>query len=63
MHVYAEMNGWEQSKAMADAEGIFNTVKRILHRANSEGISTMEASNQIAEDRIESVGRLKRFHL
>ena len=63
MHVYAEMNGWEQSKAMADAEGIFNTVKRILHRANSEGISTTEASNQIAEDRIESVGRLKRFHL
>jgi leucine dehydrogenase len=63
MNVYAELHGWPAEKAMADTEGIFNTVKQIVHRSQVEGVSSLTASNTIAEERIEAVGRLKRFHL
>ncbi len=63
MNVYAELHGWPPEKAMADTEGIFNTVKQILHRSQVEGMNSLEAANKIAEERIEAVGRLKQFHL
>lgn len=61
--VYSELMGWPRQKALDDAENIFNTVKRVLHRARAEGVSTVVASNRLAEDRIEAVAKLKRLRV
>ena len=63
MSVYAELRHWPAEKAMSDAEGVFNNVKRVLHKAQAEGVSTIEASNRLAEERIEAVARIKRLHV
>ena len=63
MNVYAELRGWPPGKAMEDAQGIFDTVKRVLHKATTEGTTTIEASNRLAEERIEAVARISRLHV
>jgi leucine dehydrogenase len=63
LSVYAELRSWPHAKAMSDAENVFNTVKRILHKAQAESISTILASNRLAEERIEAVAAIKRLHV
>jgi leucine dehydrogenase len=63
MSVHAELKGHPHEKAMSDSEGIFNTVKRVLHKAQAEGISTINASNKVAEERIEAVARISRLRV
>ncbi|HHO52468.1 MAG TPA: hypothetical protein ENK18_16765 [Deltaproteobacteria bacterium] len=63
MSVYAELRGWPGEKAMDDAENVFNTVKRVLHKAQGEGVSTITASNRLAEERIEAVAHLQRVRI
>jgi leucine dehydrogenase len=63
IHVYAELRGFPTEKAMSDANLIFDTVKRVINKAKSLGITTTEASNQVAEERMEQVARIKRLHL
>ncbi|MEQ1501453.1 MAG: Glu/Leu/Phe/Val dehydrogenase dimerization domain-containing protein [Myxococcota bacterium] len=63
MSVYAELRGWPSEKAMSDAENVFNTVKRVLHKAVAEGLSTITASNRLAEERIEAVARVSRLRV
>ena len=63
INVNAELQGTAREKAMQDAASIFNTVKAVINKAKSAGITTTEASNQLAEERIEAVARLRRFHL
>ncbi len=63
MSVYSELVGWPREKALDDAENIFNTVKRVLHRARIEGVSTVTASNRLAVERLESVAQLKRLRV
>jgi len=59
--VYAELKGWTRQKAMDDTAGIFETTKRLLNLAKSEGCSPFLAANRIAEERIESLGRIQRL--
>jgi leucine dehydrogenase len=63
MNVYAELQGWPAGKAMDDAEGIFNTVKRVLHKAQTEGLTTIVASNRLAEERIELAAEVQRMRV
>ncbi|NCG19262.1 MAG: leucine dehydrogenase [Rhodobacterales bacterium] len=63
MSVYSELRGWPADKAMDDAGKIFTTVKSILSKANADGISSIQASNRIAEARIESVAKLQRLRV
>ena len=44
-------------------EGFYNTLSEIFHRSNKENISTNEASDREAEDRILKIGELKTFYL
>ena len=48
---------------MSDASLIFDTVKRVINKAKAQGITTTEASNKVAEERMDQVARLRRFHL
>jgi leucine dehydrogenase len=61
INVYSELKGLPAAQAMADAGNIFNTVKKVLNASKAMGITSIAASNQIAEDRIETVSRLKRL--
>jgi leucine dehydrogenase len=61
--VYYELRSWPADKALHDAGAIYHTVKNVLHKAKAEGISTIEASNRIAEARIEQVAAIKRLHV
>ncbi|MCB9779085.1 MAG: Glu/Leu/Phe/Val dehydrogenase [Alphaproteobacteria bacterium] len=63
INVYSELKRTPREHAMAEAENIFNTVKAVINRAKTSGITTTEASNALAEARIEQVARLQRFHL
>ncbi len=63
IHVYSELKGFPVEKAMSDASLIFDTVKRVINKAKSLGITTTDASNQVAEERMEQVARLQRLHL
>ncbi|MBX2800913.1 MAG: leucine dehydrogenase [Myxococcales bacterium] len=63
MSVYAELRSFPAEKAMSDAEQVFNTVKRVLRKAEDEGVSTITASNRLAEERIEAVAHLQRLRV
>ncbi|MEL6346285.1 MAG: Glu/Leu/Phe/Val dehydrogenase [Myxococcota bacterium] len=63
IQVHAELKGLPVEIAMDEASNIFNTVKRIINKARSQKISTTMASNQVAQERIEAVSRLKQLHL
>lgn len=63
IQVYAELKGLPTETAMEEASNIFNTVKQIINKARTQKITSTAASNQVAEERIEQIGRLKRLHL
>ena len=63
INVYSELKRLPAEMAMDDASNIFTTVKQIVNKARALGITTTAASNQIAEERINAVARLKRLHL
>ncbi len=61
--VSGELHGYPAAKAMSDSANIFNTIKRVLNKAQQEGTTTITASNRVAEERIESVARINRIHV
>lgn len=61
INVYSEIQGAPREKALRDAENIFFTLKSIFSLAAERGITTAEASNLVAEERIRSVGGLASF--
>lgn len=63
MSVNAELHGYPADQAMADAQGIYNNVKNVLHKAQADRVTTMVASNHIARDRIEAVANIQRLHV
>jgi leucine dehydrogenase len=63
INVYSELRATGRDKAMGDAANIFNTLKRVINKAKSEGTTTIKAANRVAEERIERVAQLKRMHV
>jgi len=63
INVDCERMGWSHEKAMDDTASIFDTVKKVLNKAEADNVSTILASNRIAEERIENVAKLKRLHV
>jgi leucine dehydrogenase len=63
INVANEIEGYNRDKALKQAEGIYHILKEILQLAKAENLPTSEASNRVAERRIEAVARLKRMHV
>ena len=63
INVHAEFKGWPLGKAMDDAASIYNTVKSVVLKAKAEGVTTILASNRMAEDRIEAVAQVQRMQI
>ena len=63
INVYAEIQGWPAERSLRKAGEIYNTLLRILELATVEGITTAEASDRVAERRMEDVQYLHRTEL
>ena len=61
INVYTELTHAPLEKGMNDAEGIYGRLMQVFKVARDKGITTVEASNQVAEERIVTLGRLKQF--
>ncbi len=55
INVYAEIQGWPAERSLRKAGEIYNTLIRILELAEAEGITTAEAADKVAEQRMEDV--------
>jgi leucine dehydrogenase len=63
INVYNEMIGYDEKKVFRQIDGIFDTLIEIFTLAQQKGISTNDASKQLAEDRIISARKLKTKNL
>ena len=63
INVYAEIQGWPAERSLRKAGEIYNTLLRILELAEAEGITTADASDKVAEQRMEEVRYLHRTEL
>lgn len=55
MNVASEVDGYESSKVMRQAEGIYDITMNILNISADRNILTIDASNEIAEERLKKV--------
>jgi valine dehydrogenase (NAD+) len=58
IQVADEIHGFNFERAKLRATKIFDTTKRILQLADSEGISPATAADRLAEQRMTDIGRL-----
>ncbi|MGM0669491.1 MAG: Leu/Phe/Val dehydrogenase [Gemmatimonadota bacterium] len=63
INVYAEIEGWPAERSLRKAGEIYNTLLRILELAEAEAITSAEAADRVAEQRIAEVGYLHRTEL
>lgn len=65
IQVYDELDpqGFSFERAKARATGIFDTTLAVLERAAGEHVTTAEAADRQAEQRMRDVGRLAQIHL
>lgn len=59
MNVYQELQGYDAEAARSKAAGIYDTLLDIFKQADDEGMTTIQASNKIAEDRINASRKMK----
>lgn len=59
INCYAEVTGQSSAWAMTKAEEIYNTIYRIIDRAQQETTPAYAIANKIAEERIASIGNVK----
>jgi leucine dehydrogenase len=60
INVYVEMEGYVRERALRMAEGIYNTTERVINISREQGITTAEAADRFAEERIQKIGNVKR---
>lgn len=54
-----ELRGYDAERTLAQVEGIYHTLRRLFQSAKLERITTSEAANRLAEERIRRVDRIK----
>lgn len=62
INVASELEGYREDKALAQAEGIYDVIMKILQISEKKKIPTYEASNHIAEERLSSVGKISNIY-
>jgi len=60
INVANELEGYNQERALNQARGVYDILKRVFQLAADESIPTYEAANRLAMERIESLGRIRR---
>jgi leucine dehydrogenase len=62
INVYNELEGYSRERALKQAEGIYDTILKIFKISGSESIPTYEASNRLAEQRLNAIGRIRNIY-
>lgn len=62
INVANELEGYSQVRALKQADGIYDSVKRVLTIAQEKNITTVEAANQVVEERLRAIGSTKRIY-
>jgi leucine dehydrogenase len=62
MNVANELEGYQEERALKQAEGIYDILHAIFALVKKENIPTSVAANKLAEARIESVARIKQIY-
>ena len=60
INVYVEMEGYVRDRALRMAEGIYANTERVINISREQGITTAEAADRFAEERIQRIGQIKR---
>ncbi len=60
INCYSELEGYNRDRAMAKTEAIYDTTLNILVRAEERNIPTYKAANEMAEQRIASIGNINK---
>jgi leucine dehydrogenase len=61
INVADELRGYDRDRAMRQVEQIYRTLREIFHMAKEQDISTAEAADRFASDRVRRVGRLRQI--
>ena len=59
INVYSELEGYNRERAMSQTENIYNTTLNIFKISAEQNIPTYVAANNMAEKRIEDIGKVK----
>lgn len=59
INVADELRGYDAARALAQVEAIYHSLRRVFQMSKLEKITTAEAANRVAEERIRRVGRIK----
>ena len=62
INVANELEGYRQDRAMKQAEGIYNMLKRIFKISKEQSIPTHLASNKIVEERLQKIGGIRKIY-
>ena len=62
INVSNELEGYNQERALSQAEGIFDILQHIFALSDRENIPTYQAANDYAMQRIEAVSRVRRSY-
>ncbi|MBI4297039.1 MAG: Glu/Leu/Phe/Val dehydrogenase [Chloroflexi bacterium] len=57
-----EFTGYDPEAALDRVKGIYHTMEQVLARAKSQGITTAQAADLLAEERIQSVRHIKKLY-
>jgi leucine dehydrogenase len=62
INVANELEGYRQDRALRQAEGIYDTLIRVFDLAENAQITSLEAANRLAEERLKMVASLKNIY-
>lgn len=62
INVSNEIEGHRQDRAMRQAEGIYDIVKRVFKLSKEQNIPALNASNKLAEERLKNIGGIKKIY-
>lgn len=63
MNVFAELEGYSVERALEKTTSVFDNMKKVFEVAKRDDVSTHEAAQTMAFERLNNLGRLKRKHL
>ncbi|MFN3455037.1 MAG: Glu/Leu/Phe/Val family dehydrogenase [Pseudobdellovibrio sp.] len=62
MNVFVELEGYSPDRAFEKTRKVYDNVKKVFEIAKRDSIGTHTAADRMAEERIETIGRLKQRH-
>lgn len=62
MNVFVELEGYSKDRAMKKVEAVYNNMMEVFRIAEKENLPTYEASQIVAQRRIDIIGKLRQHH-